>query len=127
MIPTPAERDALFKAFAKALFTRDMTALESVVSQHFLWSYHDGLAVTKSLADAAAIAEHLAGQRTLYSEQRFHEIAYHHLPGMTFMTMRISETIRATGEKREQRGIEAYTFEGGRIATKDVYRKPIAG
>jgi hypothetical protein len=41
------------------------------------------------------------------------------------MTFRVSETVRATGEEREQRGIERYTFEDGKIATKDVYRKPI--
>ena len=31
---------------------------------------------------------------------------------MTFMTFRVSETLRATGEQREQRGIESYTFSG---------------
>jgi hypothetical protein len=41
------------------------------------------------------------------------------------MTFRVSETVRMTGEHREQRGIERYTFEGGKIATKDVYRKPV--
>jgi hypothetical protein len=33
--------------------------------------------------------------------------------------------VRATGEAREQRGIEVYTFGDGKLATKDVYRKPI--
>ena len=41
------------------------------------------------------------------------------------MTFRVSETLRATGEQREQRGIESYSFRDGRLATKDVYRKPI--
>jgi hypothetical protein len=41
------------------------------------------------------------------------------------MTFRVSETVRSTGEQREQRGIERYTFEDGKIATKDVYRKAI--
>jgi hypothetical protein len=44
---------------------------------------------------------------------------------MTFMTFRVSETVRSTGEAREQRGIESYAFADGRLATKDVYRKPI--
>jgi len=34
---------------------------------------------------------------------------------------------RATGEQREQCGIERYTFEDRKLATKDVYRKSIAG
>ena len=41
------------------------------------------------------------------------------------MTFRVSETVRSTGEHREQRGVERYTFENGKIASKDVYRKPI--
>lgn len=126
MIPSPAEREALFKALAKALFTRDSEALFQVVTLDFLWSFHDGLSVTKSLSGPSAIAEHLSTQKAMFSSQRFHEIAYHHLPETTFMTMRVSETVRASGEQREQRGIERYTFKDGRIATKDVYRKPIA-
>ena len=61
-----------------------------------------------------------------FSAQRFHEVAYHHAQEISFMTFRVSETLRASGEQREQRGIESYTFRDGRLATKDVYRKPIA-
>ena len=43
------------------------------------------------------------------------------------MTFRVSETLRASGEQREQRGIESYSFRDGKLATKDVYRKPVAG
>ena len=57
--------------------------------------------------------------------QRFHEVAYHHAADATFMTFRVSETVKANGELREQRGIECYTFRDGMLATKDVYRKPI--
>jgi hypothetical protein len=41
------------------------------------------------------------------------------------MTFRVSETLKDTGEQREQRGIERYTFRDGMLATKDVYRKPV--
>jgi hypothetical protein len=51
-----------------------------------------------------AIRAHLAEQRALFSAQRFHDVPYHHAGDMTFMTFRISETVRATGEQREQRG-----------------------
>ena len=125
MAPSPAERDELLKGFARALFKGDMDALYRVVTPDFLWNFHDGLVLTKSLAGAAAIREHLAEQKTLFSAQRFHDVAYHHAGDMTFMTFRVSETVRATGEAREQRGIESYTFADGRLATKDVYRKPI--
>ena len=125
MIPSPAERDELFKGFARALFKGDLEALETVVAPGFLWSFHDGVGTTKSLTGLAAIREHLDQQKTLFSSQRFHEVAYHHLPDTTFMTFRVSETLRETGEQREQRGIERYTFKGGKIATKDVYRKPV--
>ena len=126
MAPSPTERDELFKGFARALFKGDVDALYSVVTPDFLWTFHDGLAVTKSLADPVSIATHFAEQKALLSAQRFHDVAYHHSDDMTFMTFRVSETVRATGEMREQRGVESYTFRDGKLATKDVYRKPIA-
>ena len=127
MAPLPSERDELFKSFARALFAGDIDALYQVAAPDFLWRFHDGLAVTKSLADPAAIAGHLAEQKALFSAQRFHDVAYHHSGDMSFMTFRVSETVRATGEQREQSGIESYTFRDGKLATKDVYRKPVAG
>jgi ketosteroid isomerase-like protein len=125
MMPSMIERDELLKGFSRALFKNDLEALDQVVASDFLWSFHDGLTMTKSLASAAAIRAHLAGQKALFSTQRFHEVAYHHSPDITFMTFRVSETLRETGEQREQRGVECYSFEEGRIKTKDVYRKPI--
>ncbi len=125
MIPSPAERDELLKGFARALFQNDMDALYKIVTSDFLWSFHDGLVTSKALAGPAAIREHLAGQKALFSAQRFHEIAYHHAGEVTFMTFRVSETLRASGEQREQRGIERYTFRDGMLAAKDVYRKPV--
>jgi len=125
MVPSPAERDELLKGFARALFKNDMDALYQIVTPDFLWSFHDGLGTTKALTGPVAIREHLAGQKALFSEQRFHEVAYHHAGELTFMTFRVSETVRASGEQREQRGIERYTFRDGMLATKDVYRKPI--
>ena len=103
-----------------------MDALYKVVTPDFLWSFHDGLNRTKALAGPDAIRRHLAEQKTLFCAQRFHEVAYHHAGEMTFMTFRVSETVRASGEQREQRGIERYTFRDGLLATKDVYRKPIS-
>jgi ketosteroid isomerase-like protein len=123
--PSPAERDELLRGFARALFKGDIDALYRVVTPDFLWSFHDGGAVTKSLAGAAAICAHLSEQKSLFSAQRFHEVVYHHAGDMTFMTFRLSETVRDSGEQREQRGIESYTFADGKLATKDVYRKPI--
>jgi hypothetical protein len=69
MIPAYAERELLFKAFARALFAADMAELYQAVTPDFLWSYHDGVAVTKSLASAAAIAAHLAEQKALLQVQ----------------------------------------------------------
>jgi len=127
MPPSPTERDDLFKAFARALFKGDMDALYEVVTPDFLWSFHDGLVLTKSLAGPDAIQKHLAEQKALFSAQRFHDVVYHHCGDVSFMTFRVSETLRASGEQREQRGIESYGFRDGKLATKDVYRKPVAG
>ena len=124
-VPSPVERDELLKGFARALFKNDMDALYKVVAPDFLWTFHDGLTTTKSLVGPIAIREHLSVQSALFTSQRFHEVAYHHAIEMTFMTFRVSETMRKTGEQREQRGVECYTFRDGKLATKDVYRKPI--
>jgi ketosteroid isomerase-like protein len=125
MIPSPAEREELFKHFARALFRGDMDALYQAVTPDFLWGFHDGLAVTKSLQGRDAIVAHLDEQKALLSAQRFHDVVYHHAGDTSFMTFRVSEAVRATGEQREQRGIERYTFKDGKLATKDVYRRPL--
>jgi ketosteroid isomerase-like protein len=125
MDPSAAERDELLRGLARALFRNDVDALYRIVAPDFVWSFHDGLLTTKALAGPAAIREHLAEQKARFSVQRFHEVAYHHAVDATFMTFRVSETVKANGEQQEQRGIECYTFRDGLLATKDVYRKPI--
>jgi ketosteroid isomerase-like protein len=127
MTPTAAERDALFQAFARALFKNDMVALYEVVTENFVWRYHDGLSTERVLTGREAIRNHIEERKVFFSSSRFHDVAYHHLPDVSFMTFRVSETVRATGEQREQQGIERYSFENGKLATKDVYRKPVAG
>jgi ketosteroid isomerase-like protein len=127
MTPTATERDALFQGFARALFRGDMDALYEVVTPNFVWRYHDGLSAGRVLTGRAGIQQHIAERKAFFSSSRFHDVVYHHLPDISFMTFRVSETVRATGEQREQQGIERYTFENGKLATKDVYRKPIAG
>ena len=125
MIPTFAERGELFRIFARALFKADMSALYEAVTADFLWCYHDGLLTTKALATPADITAHLAEQKSLFAVQRFDDVAYHHLPDISFMTCRVSELLRSTGEQREQQCIEMYTFKDRRIATKNVFRKPV--
>ena len=127
MTPTAAERDALFQGFARALFRGDLDALYQVVAPDFVWRYHDGVSEERVLSSREAILNHIAERKDFFTESRFHEVVYHHLPDISFMTFRVSEIVRATGERREQRGVERYTFSAGRIATKDVFRTPIAG
>lgn len=102
-----------------------MDALYRVVTPDFEWNYHDGVGGTKHLHDRASILTHLKEQQALFSHQRFHGVAFSHLPDESFMTFRVSETVRETGEEREQAGIERYCFRDGKIALKDVYRKPV--
>ena len=127
MTPTATERDAIFQAFARALFKNDMDALYEVVTPNFVWRYHDGVSVERVLTGREGIEKHIAERKTFFASSRFHDVVYHHLPEISFMTFRLSETVRTTGEQREQRGVERYTFEDGKLATKDVYRKPVAG
>ena len=126
MTPTAAERDALLQNFARALFRNDMEALYAVVTADFVWRYHDCISAERVLTGRDAIRTHVEERKAFFASSRFHDVAYHHLPDLSFMTFRVSETVRATGEQREQQGVERYTFANGRLATKDVYRKPIA-
>jgi ketosteroid isomerase-like protein len=127
MAPSATERDALFQGFARALFNNDMDALYQVVTPNFVWRYHDGISTERVLTGRDAIERHIAERKAFFASSRFHDVVYHHLPETSFMTFRVRETVRDTGEQREQQGIERYTFENGKLATKDVYRKAIAG
>ena len=124
MTPTPEQRDQLFKDFARALFRGDLQALYQTVSPDFVWSYFDGVSTSRRLASREAVAAHLAEQKATFSAQRYTDVVYHHLPELTFMTFAVCETLRTSGAERQQRGVERYTFKHGRIASKDVYRKP---
>ena len=55
MTPPPNERDDLFRAFARALFKRDMDALYRAVTPDFWWSYSDGSSVAKLFDSAPKI------------------------------------------------------------------------
>jgi hypothetical protein len=57
-------------------------------------------------------------------KRRFEDVAYHHAGDQSFMTFRLIETDEATGDTRTAIGVERYQFREGRIAFKDVYRKP---
>jgi len=122
MSTTSAERDALFKAFARAFFKADMAAMYEVVTPDFVWASSDGKGGVVRLEGREAIAAHLARSRER-TEARFQDVSYYHAAEATFMTFRLVETDRATGAVSEQVGVERYTFRDGRIALKDVYRK----
>ena len=57
MSPTAAERDALFQGFARALFKNDMDALYEIVTENFVWRYHDGISPERVLTGRDAIGE----------------------------------------------------------------------
>lgn len=119
-----AEREELFKAFGRAFFKKDVEALYRVVTPDFQWRGQDETGAPRLLASPEAIRAHFERQRDIYSEQRFRDVAYQHLPEVSFMTFRVTETRRADGAVSDHAGVELYTFKDGRIALKDVYRKP---
>lgn len=118
------EREAVFKAFGRAFFKRDVEALYQAVTPDFQWRSFDGQGGVRIIEGPAAVQEHFERQRGLLAEQRFHDVVYHHLPEVSFMTFRMTEVRRADGVASEHHGVELYTFRDGRIALKDVYRKP---
>jgi hypothetical protein len=124
MSPSAAERDALFKTFGRAWFKRDVELLYQAVTPDFAWQANDGDGKVRIITGQGAVAAEFAAMGGGNVQRRFEDVVYHHAPDATFMTFRLIETDKATGVVREERGIERYTFKDGRIAVKDVYRKP---
>jgi ketosteroid isomerase-like protein len=124
MTPTAAEREALFKTFGRAWFKRDAELLYQAVTPDFAWQATDADGEVRLITGQGAVAAEFAAMASAAVQRRFEDVVYHHAPEATFMTFRLIETDKASGEVREERGIERYTFKDGRIAVKDVYRKP---
>lgn len=124
MSPTAAERDALFKTFGRAFFKRDLDLMYQVVTPDFIWASHGADGSVTALRSREAIAAHFADQAQKVEGTRFADVVYHHAPDATFMTFRMTHTERASGRVHDEVGVERYTFRDGRIALKDVYRKP---
>lgn len=118
------EREELFKAFGRAFFKKDVEALYRVVTPDFQWRGQEEAGAPRLLASPEAIRAHFERQRAQNIEQRFHDVVYRHLPDVSFMTFRLTETHRSSGTVSGHAGVEVYTFRDGRIALKDVYRKP---
>ena len=125
--PTTLERDALFKTFGRAFFKRDLDLLYQVVTPDFVWAFHAPDGGVSALKSRAEIEAHFAHQSRKVEGRRFHDVVYHHAGDTTFMTFRATYTDIATGRPHEELGVERYTFRDGRIALKDVYRKPSGG
>jgi hypothetical protein len=126
MIPSVEARDALFKTFGRAWFKRDAELLYEAVTPDFVWQSLDGDGAVRRITGKLAVGEALSASGGGNVQRRFEDVVYHHAPEATFMTFRLIETDKATGEVRESVGLERYTFKDGRIALKDVYRKPVA-
>jgi ketosteroid isomerase-like protein len=124
--PSPVERDAVFKAFGRAFFKEDLDALYQVVTPDFVWNARDAAGRVRAIQGRAAIAAYFAERRGAYENVRFHDVAYHHAPEASFMTFRLTATVKATGAAIEEVGVERYTFRDGKLAMKDVYLKPVA-
>lgn len=124
MTPSAADRDTVFKAFGRAFFKRDVEALYEACTPDFTWMTLDADGNAKSITGKRAVAEQLQQRPKHLENIRFEDVHYHHAQDATFMTFRLTATHTQTGEPHEEIGIERYTFKEGRIALKDVYRKP---
>ena len=121
----PAEdRDVLFKAFGRAFFKRDVDALYETVTDDFVWYTLDTDGNAKAVSGREAVADQLNQRSATLENIRFEDVVYHHAGDATFMTFRLTATNRETGKAHEDIGVERYTFRDGRIAVKDVYKKP---
>ena len=121
----PAEdRDSLFKAFGRAFFRRDVDALYETVTDDFVWYTLDKDGNAQAITGREAVGAQLNQRSATLENIRFEDVVYHHASDATFMTFRLTATNSATGKPHEDIGVERYTFRDGRIAVKDVYKKP---
>lgn len=118
-------RDTLFKAFGRAFFKRDVDALYETVTEDFTWFVLDEHGRSKAITGQGAIQRQLETNFPTLENVRFEDVVYHHAPEESFMTFRLTATHKETGARHEEIGVERYTFRNGRIAVKDVYRKPL--
>jgi ketosteroid isomerase-like protein len=119
-----ADRDILFKNFARAFFKRDIDALYETVTEDFTWASLGPEGDTETITGREAVTAKLNQRSTRLENVRFEDVIYHHAPDATFMTFRLTATRADTGAPHAEVGVERYTFKNGRIAVKDVYRKP---
>ena len=124
MSPSTAERDQLFRTFGRAWFKRDVELLYQAVTPDFVWAANDGDGCVRRITGREAVAAEFAAMAAGSVQRRFEDVVYHHAPDASFMTFRMIETDKESGIVREETGIERYGFKDGRIALKDVYRKP---
>ena len=125
MTPSAAERDAIFKTFGRAWFKQDLDLMFQVVTPDFVWNSPPGPDETASsrAQGREQVAAQFARRNGLNENVRFHDVAYHHAPEASFMTFRITGTVKATGQPFETLGVERYTFRDGKLAVKDVYTR----
>ena len=123
MPPSAEERDAIFKAFGRAYSKQDLYLIYDVVTPGFTWTIAEEGEVL-SMSSHEAVAAFFEKRRGRYTDARFEDVIYHHAPEATFMTYRMTGTVAATGETFDRVGVERYTFEGDRLAVKDVYSRP---
>jgi ketosteroid isomerase-like protein len=125
--PAADVRDALLKAFAKALFTQDIDALYQVVTPDFVWSLPIGPTApfARRLGHRKDLADYFVERDRLYEKMRFADVVFHHAPDVTLMTFRVTGVWRATNASFEMLGMEQYRFRDGKICLKDAYWKRI--
>jgi ketosteroid isomerase-like protein len=121
----PAEqRDALFKTFGRAWYKKDIELMYQAVTPDFVWNAHGPDGSVRAITGKDAVGTALNEVNGALEGIRFEDVVYHHAPDASFMTFRLTATEKATGKQHEEHGVERYTFRDGRIAVKDVYRKP---
>lgn len=123
MTPNPEQRDAIFKAFARAFFKQDLDAMYQVVAPDFTWTVPLGDGV-RVLDRRDKVAAFFAERQRTETDLRFEDMVFHHALEATFMTYRLTGTDTATGEAFVRVGVERYTFRDGKLAVKDVYSRP---
>ena len=126
-IPSSSERDALLAAFNKAMFARDMDALNQVVAPDFVWRLPIGSTapIGREVSGSAAISAYLDERKRLYQGLRYSNAVNYHAAEASFISFHLVGRKRASDAPIEVNGLDRFLFRDGKIVQKDSYWKRI--
>ncbi len=121
------DKAAHLAAFSKAFNGNDVASTEALVTADFVWIFYEGPDSPNGRilrGAAAACAAVVERSELLKVPIHFSESQQYQCGNRTFTTYRAQGEFHTTGPF-DVRAVDIYTFQGGKLASKDTYWKKI--